>query len=59
MSKWEVDWSFEDFNLVMIVEAEDEYQAEVISQNKLMSVGIDTCNFMLYETTIDPIVEEN
>jgi hypothetical protein len=53
MSKWEVDWSFEDFNLVMIVEAEDEYQAEVISQDKLMSVGIDTRNFMLYETTID------
>jgi hypothetical protein len=59
MSKWEVDWSFEDFNLVMIVEAEDEYQAEVVSQDKLMSVGIDTRNFMLYETTIDPIVEEN
>jgi hypothetical protein len=59
MSKWEVDWEFEDFRIVMIVEAKDEYQAEVVSQDKLMSVGIDTRNFMLYETTIDPIVEEN
>ena len=55
MSKWEVDWSFEDFNITMKVEAEDEYKAEVISQDKLMELGIDTRKFMLYETTIDPV----
>jgi len=56
MSKWEVDWSFEDFNIIMKVEAEDEYKAEVISQDKLMELGIDTRKFMLYETTIDEVV---
>jgi hypothetical protein len=55
MSSFEVDFSFEDFNLVTVVEAVDEYEAEVIARDKLAVTGIDVNSFLLYETTIEEV----
>jgi hypothetical protein len=54
MSQFEVDFSFEDFNIITVVSAKDEFEAEVIATEKLANSGIDTKKFLLYETTVNP-----
>ena len=53
--KFEVDFSFEDFNIITVVSAEDEYEAEEKAYKTLDKWGIQTKSFMLYEITIDPV----
>jgi hypothetical protein len=53
MNEFEVDFLFEDLRIIMPVIANDEYEAEIIAQDKLMENGIDTTKLFLYETTIN------
>ena len=53
--KFEVDFSFEDFNIIIVVSAKDEYEAEEVAYKTLDKWGIQTKSFFLYEITIDPV----